>query len=183
MPAFFFTQKLRDTILMQTVLEQQIFDTIIDPLKDMGFNIVRLRILDGGSDVSRNKVLEVLIERLDEAHVSIKDCKVASNNISAILDVEDIITSHYNLEVSSAGIERPLVKPEDFIKYKDYVAQIKLHKAVNDCKKYQSKILGFENDEVILEMPKAESPLRIDFANIKDAKLVLTEELFRKIIK
>lgn len=178
---FYLKQKIME--LMQIALEQQLIDIIINPLKDLGFGVVRLKILDSGSDVSRNKVLEILIERLDGNHVSIKDCKVASNNISAILDVEDIINSNYNLEVSSAGIERPLVKPEDFIKYKDYVAQIKLHKAVSDCKKYQGKIIGFENDEIILEIPKSEPLLKIDFANIKDAKLVLTAELFRKIIK
>lgn len=168
---------------MQTALEQQIYDVLIGTLKDLGFDIVRLRILDGGSDVSRNKVLEVLIERLDGVHISVKDCKTASNNISAILDVEDIISSHYNLEVSSAGVERPLVKLADFIKYKDYVVQVRLHKAVNDSKKFQGTLLGLDGEDILLELPKEKNVIKIDFANIKEAKLVLTEELFRKIIK
>jgi ribosome maturation factor RimP len=168
---------------MQTALEQQIYDALIDTLKDLGFDIVRLRILDGGSDVSRNKVLEVLIERLDGVHISVKDCRSASHHISAILDVEDMITSNYNLEVSSAGVERPLVKLADFMKYKDYVILIKLQKAVNDSKKYQGTLLGVEGDDILLEVPKDKAVIKLDFANIKEAKLVLTEELFRKIIK
>ncbi len=169
--------------LMDKELENKIYGVIIETLKSLGFDIVRLRMTDRGTAVSSIRILEILIERLDGSHVSIKDCKIASNNISALLDVEDIIPNQYNLEVSSAGIERPLVKLADFERFKDYIVQIKLHNAIEGAKKYQGKLLGVDNENISIEIQKPTSVINFEFANIKDAKIVLTEDLFRKIIK
>ena len=162
-------------------LDEQIIEIIEAPLQDMGFGIVRLRLHNRSSGAHNMKVLEILIERIDGVHISITDCKNASNHISAILDVEDVIDSKYNLEVSSAGIERPLVKIQDFDRFKDYVAEIKLHNLVNGAKKHQCTILGTDGDKIKVKIDSEE--VEIEFENIKDAKLVLTEELFRKILK
>ena len=97
-------------------------------------------------------------------------------------DVEDIIDGKYNLEVSSAGIERPLVKLQDFDRFKNYVAEIKLHHALNGAKKYECTIIGTEGQNIKVMLGKDEV-VSIDFENIKDAKLVLTDELFKKIVK
>jgi len=163
-------------------LENQIHQTIEAPLQNMGFDIVRLRLYSRSGSSLNLKVLEILIERTDGVHISITDCKNASNHISAILDVEDIIDGKYNLEVSSAGIERPLVKLQDFDRFKDYVAEIKLHHALNGLKKYECTIIGTEGDAIKVKLGKDEV-VSIDFENIKDAKLVLTDELFKKIVK
>ena len=163
-------------------LENNIQQTIEAPLQSMGFEIVRLRLQSRSSGAHNLKVLEILIERTDGVHISITDCKNASNHISAILDVEDIIDGKYNLEVSSAGIERPLVKLQDFDRFKDYVAEIKLHNALNNAKKYECTIIGTEGDAIKVKIAKDEI-VSIDFENIKDAKLVLTDELYKKIVK
>lgn len=163
-------------------LEEQIYNIIEGPLNHIGFNIVRLRLLNRSSGAHNMKILEILIERMDDAKVSIGDCKNASTHISAVLDVEDIIDSKYNLEVSSAGIERPLVKISDFVRFKNNVAEIKLHNAMEGTKKYQGKIIEVIKDQISLEVNKNKI-IEISFDNIKDAKLVLTDELFRKIIK
>jgi len=163
-------------------LENQIHQVIEEPLKNMGFDIVRLRLYSRSSGAFNLKVLEILIERIDGVHISIADCKYASTNISAILDVEDIIDGKYNLEVSSAGVERPLVKLQDFDRFKDYVAEIKLHHAFNGLKKYECTIVGTEGESVKVVLAKGEAVM-INFENIKDAKLVLTDELFKKIVK
>ena len=68
--------------------------------------------------------------------------------------MEDIIDGKYNLEVSSAGIERPLVKLQDFDRFKDYVAEIKLHNALNGAKKYECTIIGTECDAVKVKIGK-----------------------------
>ncbi|MES2215302.1 MAG: ribosome maturation factor RimP [Pseudomonadota bacterium] len=164
------------------MIEETIYNTIIGTVNDLGCDIVRIRIL-GGGDVT--KVVEILIDRLDEKPISIRDCSIVSQNISAVLDVEDIINYAYNLEVSSAGVERPLVKLKDFTRFLGYVAAIKLHKAVNEAKKYQGKILSVDGDKISIDKGQNLSGQNVilDFENIKDAKLVLTEELFRKIIK
>ena len=163
-------------------LENQIHQIIEAPLQSIGFDVVRLRLHNRSSGVNNVKVLEILIERTDGVHISITDCKNASNHISAILDVEDIIDGKYNLEVSSAGIERPLVKLQDFDRFKEYVAEIKLHNALNGAKKYECTIIGIEGDAVKVRIGKDEV-VSIDFENIKDAKIILTDELYKKIVK
>ena len=163
-------------------LENQIHQIIEAPLQSIGFDVVRLRLHNRSSGVNNVKVLEILIERTDGVHISITDCKNASNHISAILDVEDIIDGKYNLEVSSAGIERPLVKLQDFDRFKEYVAEIKLHNALNGAKKYECTIIGIEGDAVKVRIGKDEV-VSLDFENIKDAKIILTDELYKKIVK
>lgn len=163
-------------------LEQQIHEILEAPLHSLGYAIVRLRLFSRNSPASSMRILEILIERLDGVHVSITDCKKASDHASAILDVEDIIDGRYNLEVSSAGVERPLVKLKDFERFNGYVVEIKLHNAVKEAKKHQGTLLGLEGETIKLQKKDGEV---VDFAfeNIKDAKLVLTDELFRKIVK
>ncbi|MBP9839084.1 MAG: ribosome maturation factor RimP, partial [Proteobacteria bacterium] len=172
---------------IMTELEQKIHDIIADTMQTLGFGVVRIRMNGGGESAGARKTLEILIERLDAKPVSIGDCRMANINISALLDVEDVIATRYNLEVSSAGVERPLVKLADFDRFKDNVVLVKLHKAVMELKKYQGKLLGIDGEKVLLELPKSKSQdaviMQFEFDNIKDAKLVLTDELFRKIVK
>jgi ribosome maturation factor RimP len=163
-------------------LESQIYNILEAPLESIGYSIVRLRLLNRNSGSLNLRILEILIERLDEVHVSISDCKKASNHSSAILDVEDIIDSRYNLEVSSAGVERPLVKLRDFQKYVHYVIEMKLHNAVNESKKFQGTLTTVSEDVITLKKNNGDL-ISTAFSNIKDAKLVLTDELFRKIVK
>lgn len=163
-------------------LEQKVHEILEPALHDLGYGIVRLRLLSRNTSASSMKILEILIERLDGVHVSISDCKKASNHASAILDVEDVIDGRYNLEVSSAGVERPLVKLEDFKRFQGYVIEIKLHNAVKDSKKHQGT-LDTVNGETINIKKKDGEIIDFIFENIKDAKLVLTDELFRKIVK
>jgi ribosome maturation factor RimP len=116
---------------MQTI-EQKIIDITQDAVKDRGFDLVKV-MLKG----SAHKVLEVLIDRLDTEKVSITDCRNVSRTISALLDVEDVISDKYFLEVSSAGMERPLVKLEDYSRFNGREATIKLKKLLNGRSKYQ----------------------------------------------
>jgi len=166
------------------MIEQLVHDTILGAVAALGFDIVRIRMLDKNVTAdSATKVLEILIERKDGVYVSIADCKNVSNAISTILDVEEVIDSKYNLEVSSAGVERPLIKPEDFVRFNNYVVQIKLHQAVEGAKKYIGRIISADAVSVTIKQDNGTKELSINFENIKDAKLVLTDELFRKIIK
>jgi ribosome maturation factor RimP len=158
-------------------IEQQVHDCISSAVTALGYDIVRVRMLGSAGGT---KVLEILIERLDGNHISVGDCSSVSRNISTILDVEEVIDYAYNLEVSSAGVERPLVKLQDFVRFNGYTAQVKLHQAIGGRKKYEGKIFGAEEDGVTMDCGES---IKLDFENIKDAKLVLTEELFRKIIK
>lgn len=159
---------------MQTI-EQQIINTIQDNLKDLGFDLVKVT-LKG----SNHKVLEVLIDRLDGNKVNIVDCRNVSRNISALLDVEDIISDKYFLEVCSAGIERPLIKFEDYTRFVGREASIKLKELLNGRTRYQGKIVKAEDNKIHLHNNGEDIVLAFDM--IKKASLVLTDEMFRNLM-
>jgi len=159
-------------------MEDRILEVIKDPMLDMGLNIVRARF----SGSAERKILEILLERTDGQNLSIEECANANRHIGAILDVEDIVQCKYNLEVSSAGVERPLVTLEDFDKFKGKLVALKLHKAYDGAKKFQGTLLGIDSEGNINFEIKGKL-LEFSFSNIKDAKIVLTEELFRKLLK
>lgn len=163
-------------------LENKIYEIIDAPLQHMGFGIVRTRIYNRNVGANNVKVLEILLERLDEVPITVGDCTNASNHISTLLDVEDVIESKYTLEVASAGIERPLIKLQDFERFKDRVADIKLHNLVEGSKRHQGTLMGVNGNNIKVKIESKEI-IEIDFENIKGARLVLTDELFRKIIK
>lgn len=143
-------------IIMQTI-EQQIINIVQDTLVTLGFDLVKVT-LKG----THNKVLEVLIDRLDGNKVSIADCRNASRNISALLDVEDVIKDKYFLEVSSAGVERPLVKFTDYIKFVGKEANIKLNTLLDGKTRYQGKIVKANDNKVYLSVNNQEIVIAFD---------------------
>lgn len=172
-PPFFIT--FLKVIDMQTTKEQDIEDLVSTEVRELGFNIVRLRIVSAAS-----KIIEVLIERLDEAGVTITDCKLVSKTISNIIEEVSELAEKYALEVSSCGIERPLVKPEDYNRFVGKEIMVKLHKAHDNKKKYQGLLRGMIDDKVQIACNGQD--IEFEYTNIKDAHLVLTDELFRQLL-
>lgn len=160
---------------MQTI-EHQITNLIEESLTDMGFELVLVRLNKGVN----SKVVEILIDKLDNQKVTVEDCAKASNTISAILDVEDLITDPYHLEVSSSGVERPLVKFENYSRFLGREVKVKLNELLNGRTRYQGKIIRAENNKVYLKCEDHE--VEIDYDLIKNANLVLTEEMFKKLL-
>lgn len=157
---------------MNQNIEQKVTDIIINPLELLGFELVKVSL--GGHN---SRVLEILIDRLDQEKVSISDCQLVSRNISALLDVEEVILDKYYLEVASCGIERPLTKMNDFSKFIGQEAKIKLKELMNGCGNYQGKIIKVENENIQIEVNS--EIISIPFELVKKARLVFTEEMFR----
>lgn len=168
-PTFFVTK-----LQMQTI-EQQITDLIEETLIDMGFELVLVRVKGLSC-----KVVEILIDKLDDQKVTVEDCTKASNTISAILDVEDLIEEAYYLEVSSSGVERPLVKFENYKRFAGREIKIKLKELLNGRSRYQGTIIEAKDDKVYLKWENQEVIINYDL--IKSANLVLTEEMFKKLL-
>ncbi len=170
----FLLKSLNIYVVMQTI-EQQIIDAVQDNLKDIGFDLVKVT-LKG----STHKVLEILIDRLDGKKVTIIDCRNSSRIISALLDIEDIISDKYFLEVASAGIERPLIKFEDYTRFLGREATIKLKELLNGQTRYQGKIVKAEDNKIHLNNHGEDIVFSFDM--IKKASLVLTDEMFRNLM-
>lgn len=148
-------------------------------LEDLGFRLVRV-------DVSRRDGLtvQVMAER-EDGTISIDDCETISRQLSPILDVHDPIAGKYRLEVSSPGIDRPLVRPADFVAWSGYEARIALKQPVDGRKRFQGRLEGFADDEVRLEVELeelGEQVIGLPVDLISDARLVLTDDLVREAL-
>jgi ribosome maturation factor RimP len=133
---------------------------LIEPtVEAMGFNLVRVAFT---GDVET--VLQIMAERPDGS-MTIDDCADLSRAISAILDVEDPIPGEYNLEVSSPGIDRPLVRPKDFERFAGFEARIVLQSHIEGQRKFRGHLIGVTGE------------FALAFGDIANAKLILTDEL------
>ena len=149
--------------------------TEIEPtLNDMGYDIVRVA-LNG----NETKVLQVMAERKDRVDMTVDDCADVSRAVSALLDVSDPFAGRYTLEVSSPGLDRPLVRAEDYARFKGDIAKIELNHEINGRKRFKGTLKGLENNNtVVFDFEGTE--IKVPFADIQKAKLMLTDELIQK---
>ena len=144
---------------------------IIEPsLAAMGYRLVRVALTNAG-----RATLQVMAERGDDAPMTVEDCADISRSISALLDVADPIAGAYTLEVSSPGIDRPLVRPEDYDRFAGFAARIELSEALDGRKRFRGRLLGRAEDYVRLSGEGGE--VRLPLAAITRAKLILTDDL------
>ena len=115
--------------------------------------------------------------------MTVDDCEMLSRDLSPVLDVEDPIDREYHLEVSSPGIDRPLVRRSDFERWAGHVAKIELEHMLDGRKRFRGKLAGVEGDSVRVALEKAAdggNPALVPLAAIAEAKLVLTDELIAR---
>jgi ribosome maturation factor RimP len=147
-----------------------IAELIAPSLESMGYALVRVAFVGGG-----RPTLQIMAERKDEAPMTVEDCADISRAVSALLDVADPIGGAYDLEVSSPGIDRPLIRAEDFIRFAGFEARVELQRGIDGRKRFRGRLLGFENGTVRMKSEVGEVALPL--ADIARAKLVLTDDL------
>lgn len=155
---------------------------IVGPvLEGLGFRLVRVKII-GGSPPT----LQVMAERPDGGF-GIDECETASRAISPVLDVEDPISGAYNLEMSSPGIDRPLVRISDFERWAGHDVKVEMAVPLEGRKRFRGILLGARGDTALLRLPDApaEAPdtVALPIADIGDARLVMTEALIREALR
>ena len=157
------------------VLEQ--VERLIEPsLQDMGYTLVRVRFRGG-----QRATLQIMAEKADDTAMEVADCADISRVVSALLDVEDPIKGSYQLEVSSPGIDRPLVRAEDFERYAGFEAKVETTTPIDGRRRFRGQLLGMAGNCVRLK-PKGGEADRVavlPFDDIADAKLVLTDALIK----
>jgi ribosome maturation factor RimP len=149
---------------------QEITELIEPTLRDMGFELVRV-LVSGG----QRPTLQIMVERDDHAPTTLDHCAAVSHAVSALLDVADLLPGAYRLEVTSPGIDRPLVRPADYERFAGFEARLETELPIEGRRRFRGRLLGLAGDQVRLALPEGE--LSIPFEAIKKAKLVLTEEL------
>lgn len=144
---------------------------LIEPsLSAMGYRLVRVTLTSG-----RRATLQVMAERLDEAPMSVADCAEISRALSALLDVADPIAGSYMLEISSPGIDRPLVRAEDYDRFAGFEARIELNEPLAGRRRFRGRLLGTSAGDVRLLIEAGE--IRLPLTAIGRAKLVLSDAL------
>ena len=153
---------------------------VVEPvLEDLGFRLVRVT-LSGAVD----RILQIMAERPDGT-ITIDDCETISRGLSPVLDVADTVPGKYRLEISSPGIDRPLVRPSDFEDWSGHEVRIELKQPVDNRRRFKGTLEGFEDGEVRIATEVGTlgiQHLGLPVALIAEAKLALTDELIREAL-
>lgn len=157
--------------------EGTIEDLVAPAVAAAGFELVRIRITG-----RETKTLQVMAERPDKT-MSADDCALLSRALSAVLDAADPIAGPWRLEVSSPGIDRPLVRLKDFADWQGYEARIDLDRMVEGRKRFKGVLAGTEDGNILLDIEGESATALIPFGWVKSAKLVLTDELVRESLR
>jgi len=164
-------------IVRETGVDARVAAIVEPVLNSAGYRLVRVR-LSGMNGLT----LQIMAERADGT-MTVEDCEDVSRMISPLLDVEDPIDRAYHLEVSSPGIDRPLVRMSDFARWRGHIAKIETSVMVDGRKRFRGTITDLKQDAVTIEADKAKhgeamvADIRLDA--IADARLILTDELIR----
>lgn len=154
---------------------EQITAQIEPSLTNMGYEIVRV-VLRGG-DV---RTLQVMAERLDRRDMTVDDCEAISKMVSALLDVSDPIPGRWTLEVSSPGIDRPLVRLNDYERFAGFEAKIETVHDIGGRRRFKGQLLGLGKTPNTVLLNFEGNKVAFEFDNILKAKLILTDELIKK---
>ena len=152
-------------------LEAKLTAIVAPRLETMGFELVRVAVLG-----REHPTVQVMADRADGSLISVEDCEQISHYLSGVFDVEDPIPGAWNLEVSSAGIDRPLTRTKDWNRFAGHLARVETLFPVEGRKRFSGIVLGADDKFGKLRLDdgtEAAVPLR----DIRRAKLVLTDAL------
>ena len=156
-------------------MDERVAQIITPVIEDMGFELVRIRIMGG-----EMKTLQIMADK-PQGGIEVDDCADISNAVSAVLDVEDPISDAYNLEVSSPGIDRPLTRLKDFEMFEGYEAKLETHDMIDGRRRFKGELAGVEGTEVLINVE--EGTIGLEFDWLSDAKLVLTDDLIKEMLR
>ncbi|MAI46793.1 MAG: ribosome maturation factor RimP [Hyphomicrobiaceae bacterium TMED74] len=172
---------LDDRFIKENGKAAQIAEIIEPSLADLGFRLVRVQLM-GRAD---KQTVQIMAERAS-GEFTIDDCETISRQISPLLDAFDPIDEAYQLEVSSAGIDRPLVRRSDFEDWAGYEAKIELKDMLDGRRRFRGIIEGFADGEIRLEVDLdqlGQQVLGLPVELVESARLVLTDELVRESLR
>ena len=144
---------------------------------NLGYRLVRVRVSG-----QNGTTLQIMLERPDGSF-RIEDCEAFSRSFAPVLDVEDPIASAYNLEVSSPGIDRPLVRKSDFARWTDQDAKIEFTQMIEGRKRVRGFITAAEDNDILVSIADLETPLRVPYTALAEARLVMTDKLLAEAKK
>lgn len=156
-------------------MDETIGKLIAPVVDELGYELVRVQMQGGG----RHATLQIMAERRDRTAMLVDDCARLSRAISLVLDEADPIESEYMLEVSSPGIDRPLMKRADYERFMGHDVKLEMTAPVQGRKRFQGAMTAIDGDNLMLD---SEGTLfALPLASIKSAKLILTDRLIAAV--
>jgi len=166
---------MNSDLIAKAAMDRRIAEIVQPVIEDMGFELVRVRLMTG-----KDSILQIMAQKPDGS-IEVEECAQISTAVSAVLDVEDPISDVYSLEVSSPGIDRPLTRLKDFDLWIGQEAKIETTELIDGRRRFKGQLAGTEGEEVLIEIEEGTIGLKFDW--LSDAKLVLTDELIRDVLR
>ncbi len=170
-------EELRERFIQESGLAARIAALAEPVFEDLGFRLVRVK-MSGTGGVT----LQIMADR-PSGGMTVDDCALLSRRLSPLLDAHDPIAGGYHLEVSTPGIDRPLVRPSDFIDWAGHEAKIEMREMIGGRRRFRGILDGYENGEarLVMEVDGYSEPqvIGLPVALIGEAKLVLTDRLLK----
>ncbi|WP_415922394.1 ribosome maturation factor RimP [Tateyamaria sp. SN6-1] len=166
---------MTNDLIAKAAIDRRLAEIITPVIEDLGYELVRIRLMSG-----KETTLQIMADKPDGG-IEVDDCAAISTAVSATLDVEDPILDAYTLEVSSPGIDRPLTRLKDFDAFEGYEAKLETDELIDGRRRFKGVLAGVEDDEVLINV--AEGTIGLKFEWLSDAKLVLTDELIKEMLR
>ena len=163
---------LTENIPHHTGFDARLADIILPRIAAMGYELVRVRVLG-----RERPTVQIMADRADGSQITVEDCEAISHQIGAVLDVEDIVPGAWTLEVSSAGIDRPLTRGKDWNRFAGHLAKVEMSiPTLEGRKRFSGTVLGSENGQGRLKLEDG-SEVAVTLTDVKAARLILTDAL------
>lgn len=168
-------------LIVETGLDRRIAEIIEPVLAAMDFRLVRVRLMN-----QNGQTLQIMAEKNDGT-MTVEDCETVSMAISPVLDVEDPISGAYHLEVSSPGIDRPMVRKSDFTRWQGHIVKLETSVIVDGRKRFRGRIAGADENGFTVERSDIaygeNAVVTVPYSALAEAKLVLTDDLVREALQ
>lgn len=168
-------------------IEQKIWDLIVQGVEDLNLRLVRIKYM---TNPKQRSTLQIMVEPFESTaenrvSVNVDECAAVSRMTAAILDVEDPITDAYNLEVSSTGLNRPLIAQQDFVIYKGQKIKLELNTPVDAQKRFTGVIESYDLEAEELNFVELETSkqVKIPYSFMKKAALYYTQQEIDALFK
>ena len=156
-------------------MDKKLAELLNPILEDLGFEMVRVRLSNGNPST-----LQIMADRLD-GQIGVDELAEINTSVGTILDVEDPIPENYTLEISSPGIDRPLTRKKDFDSFQGFEAKVETTELIDGRRRFRGILAGVNNDEVLINLE--EGTIGLKFTWLSDARLVLSDDLIKKMLK
>ncbi|MBL6781525.1 MAG: ribosome maturation factor RimP [Alphaproteobacteria bacterium] len=159
--------------MAQSPLENQIEALLTEAIDEKGFELIRISYRDG--------ILQIMAEPKDrDVEMTVEHCASISRSVAIILDEQDPITSKYQLEVTSPGVSRPLMKRPDYVRFQGELVKLTTRELIDGRRRFQGRLIGLTDDDKI-ELDTSFGPVSLDYGLVETAKLDPTEIMERRL--